>query len=121
MIHILRDGQQFGPYTIEDINTFLSEGSLLTSDQAWHEGSEGWIPITEVPGGTFTEGTSLGMPTDQNTIAQSALNSSKFEPSTIRAMTSCTSYGFLWLFSMIPNNSSILYMGSSNLYDLFSA
>ena len=76
MIHILRDGQQFGPYTIEDINTFLSEGSLLTSDQAWHEGSEGWIPITEVPGVTFTEGTSLGMPTDQNTIAQSAVNSS---------------------------------------------
>ena len=50
MIHILRDGQQFGPYSLEEINAFLVDGSLLPSDQAWYEGAPGWIPLTEVPG-----------------------------------------------------------------------
>ena len=50
MIHILRDGQQFGPYSLEEINAFLADGSLLSSDQAWYEGAPEWIPLTEVPG-----------------------------------------------------------------------
>ena len=33
MIHILRDGQQFGPYSLEEINAFSADGSLLSSDQ----------------------------------------------------------------------------------------
>ncbi len=50
MIHILRDGQQFGPYTLEEINAFLADGSLLPTDQAWYEGAPEWMPITDVPG-----------------------------------------------------------------------
>lgn len=50
MIHIMRDGQQFGPYTIEDINSYLAQGTLLPTDQAWYEGAANWMPITEVPG-----------------------------------------------------------------------
>ncbi len=50
MIHVMRDGQQFGPYTIEDINTYLAQGALLPTDQAWYEGAANWMPITEVPG-----------------------------------------------------------------------
>ena len=29
MIHILRDGQQFGPYSLEEINAFLADDILL--------------------------------------------------------------------------------------------
>ena len=50
MIHVMRDGQQFGPYTIEDINAYLAQGALLPSDQAWYEGVANWMPITDVPG-----------------------------------------------------------------------
>jgi hypothetical protein len=50
MIHVMRDGQQFGPYTIEDINTYLAQGTLLPTDQAWYEGAANWMLITEVPG-----------------------------------------------------------------------
>ncbi len=50
MIHVMRDGQQFGPYTIEDINAYLAQGTLLPSDQAWYEGAANWMPITDVPG-----------------------------------------------------------------------
>ena len=50
MIHVMRDGQQFGPYTIEDINAYLTQGTLLPTDQAWYEGAANWMPITDVPG-----------------------------------------------------------------------
>ena len=50
MIHISRDGEQFGPYTLEDANAYLAQGSLLPTDQAWYEGTVDWMPITEVPG-----------------------------------------------------------------------
>jgi len=50
MIHVMRDGQQFGPYTIDDINAYLAQGTLLPTDQAWYEGAANWMPITEVPG-----------------------------------------------------------------------
>ena len=50
MIHVMRDGQQFGPYTIEDINAYLAQGTLLPTDQAWYEGAANWMLITEVPG-----------------------------------------------------------------------
>ena len=50
MIHVMRDGQQFGPYTIEDINAYLAQGTLLPTDQAWYEGVANWMPITDVPG-----------------------------------------------------------------------
>jgi len=46
----MRDGQQFGPYTIEDINAYLAQGTLLPTDQAWYEGAANWMPITDVPG-----------------------------------------------------------------------
>jgi cytochrome c551/c552 len=50
MIHVSRDGEQFGPYTLEDANAYLAQGSLLPTDQAWYEGAPDWLPIIEVPG-----------------------------------------------------------------------
>ena len=50
LIHISRDGEQFGPYTLEDANAYLAQGSLFPTDQAWYEGTVDWMPITEVPG-----------------------------------------------------------------------
>jgi len=50
MIHVMRDGQQFGPYTLEDVNTYLAQGTLLPTDQAWYEGAPDWMLITQVPG-----------------------------------------------------------------------
>ena len=50
MIHISRDGEQFGPYTLEDANSYLAQGSLLPTDQAWYEGAPDWMPLSQVPG-----------------------------------------------------------------------
>jgi len=50
MIHVMRDGQQFGPYTLEDVNAYLAQGTLLSTDQAWYEGAPDWMLLTQVPG-----------------------------------------------------------------------
>ena len=49
-VHLERAGQRYGPYTIEEINTYLGSGQVLISDTAWYDSAPGWIPLVEVPG-----------------------------------------------------------------------
>ena len=49
-IHITREGVQFGPYPEASAKEMLTEGQLLPTDLAWHEGAEGWIPLQELLG-----------------------------------------------------------------------
>lgn len=51
-IHIHRDGQQYGPYSPEDITKHLRDGTLRSNDLAWYEGCSDWIPLSNVPGVT---------------------------------------------------------------------
>ena len=50
LVHIQRDGQQFGPYTLEDLNAHLASGALLSTDYAWYEGAANWMAMSDVPG-----------------------------------------------------------------------
>jgi hypothetical protein len=49
-ISIARNGQKFGPYTIEQVNEYLASGQLLHSDLAWYEGLPEWIPLGTLEG-----------------------------------------------------------------------
>ena len=60
MIHVSREGQQFGPYTQEDAQAYLAEGSLLATDLGWTEGSAEWVPLSQLVGGG--EGTPSPVP-----------------------------------------------------------
>ena len=51
MIHISRDGDQFGPYSPEQVQEYLASGQLLPTDLAWYEGAADWVPVTQVAGG----------------------------------------------------------------------
>ena len=59
-IFISRDGQQAGPYSVEDINACLKDGTLLPSDLACQEGMEEWVPLSEME---FSE---LNVPTGES-------------------------------------------------------
>ena len=43
-----RQGQQFGPYTRGEIQTYLNDGTLAATDKACVEGGSTWIPITSI-------------------------------------------------------------------------
>ena len=49
-IYINRDGKQFGPYTLEDVNAYLASGELSGDDMAWYEGAANWIPLRLMEG-----------------------------------------------------------------------
>jgi len=49
-VTISRDGQQMGPYTVDQINDCLAQGSLLPTDYAWHEGLPDWVPVIQISG-----------------------------------------------------------------------
>ena len=49
-IFISRDGQQLGPYSVQQINAGAAFGSFTASDLAWIEGWANWQPLSMVPG-----------------------------------------------------------------------
>jgi hypothetical protein len=49
-IHIARNGQPMGPFSLEEVNRQLAAGTISLSDQAWYEGAAGWAPLATVPG-----------------------------------------------------------------------
>ncbi len=49
-IMISREGQQYGPYTLDQINGYLQTGNLLPTDLAWNALNSTWIPLASFPG-----------------------------------------------------------------------
>ena len=47
-IKINRDGEEFGPYTIEQVNELLADGTLLPTDLAWHDPMDTWAELSQV-------------------------------------------------------------------------
>ncbi len=50
MIHIDRGGERMGPYSLEDVNRYLADGTLQSSDLGWYEGAADWAPVTNIEG-----------------------------------------------------------------------
>lgn len=50
MYHVGRNGQQSGPFSIEQLKTMATSGELGPADLVWKEGMAGWEPASNVPG-----------------------------------------------------------------------
>ena len=49
-IHVARDGQRLGPFSIEEVRARLSAGEFSSTDLAWSEGRADWVPLAAFPG-----------------------------------------------------------------------
>ena len=47
-LFVSRDGQQYGPYSIDEARAHLAAGSLFPADHAFIEGMANWAPLEEV-------------------------------------------------------------------------
>jgi hypothetical protein len=47
-IYLTRDGQQYGPYSIDQIKTAMSDGTVNSNDLAWYEGIPSWVPVNSI-------------------------------------------------------------------------
>ena len=43
--HISRDGKNYGPYALADLQRMLAQGQVLQTDLCWTEGMSGWLPV----------------------------------------------------------------------------
>lgn len=48
--HISRDGQNYGPYTFEDLQRYVASGNVLLTDMARPEDATEWVPVSRVLG-----------------------------------------------------------------------
>ena len=48
-IYIHKDGTQYGPYTLEQLQEYVQQGSFTMEDLACHDG-QNWIPVAQIPG-----------------------------------------------------------------------
>ncbi len=46
---VTREGQNYGPYSIEELKIYLQSGRLAPEDLAWHEGDTEWRPLSNLP------------------------------------------------------------------------
>jgi len=52
--HVTRDGQNYGPYTLEDLQRYVSTGNVLLTDMAQEDGGTEWVPVAQILGGPAT-------------------------------------------------------------------
>jgi uncharacterized protein (UPF0333 family) len=46
----VRNKEKHGPYSVEDVQAYLSSGHLQLNDLAWREGMKDWVPLSQFPG-----------------------------------------------------------------------
>ena len=50
-IKVNRNGTEFGPYTLEEVNQYLADDKLLPTDLAWHEPTKTWVGLSQLVSG----------------------------------------------------------------------
>ena len=51
-IYIGKNGEQQGPYSIEEINALAQSATITENDTCWYKGCAEWIPLSNLPGFT---------------------------------------------------------------------
>src|SRR5205085_5178241 len=49
-IYVGKNGRQLGPFSLEEVNRKLADGTFAGTDLAWYEGAAGWAPLSGVAG-----------------------------------------------------------------------
>jgi uncharacterized protein DUF4339 len=47
---VMRNGQEYGPYTLADLQRYVALGNILVSDLVKSEGMDDWVPVSQVIG-----------------------------------------------------------------------
>jgi uncharacterized protein DUF4339 len=50
LYHVTRNGQNYGPYTIEDLRRYVASGNVLPSDLAKSDEMAEWTPVAQILG-----------------------------------------------------------------------
>src|SRR5260370_35267909 len=59
---VSRNGQMYGPYTLEDLQRYVASGNILPTDMAKSEEMPDWLPVAQILG-TAGTGAPAAIPT----------------------------------------------------------
>ncbi len=48
LYHVTRNGQNYGPYTLEDLQRYVASGNVLLTDLAKSDEMSEWVPVSQV-------------------------------------------------------------------------
>jgi hypothetical protein len=48
--HVSRNGQTYGPYTLEDLQRYVASGNILATDLAKSDEMPEWVPVSQILG-----------------------------------------------------------------------
>lgn len=48
LYHVSRSGQNYGPYTLEDLQRYVASGNILPTDLARSDDSAEWVPVAQI-------------------------------------------------------------------------
>lgn len=51
LYHVSRNGQIYGPYTLEDLQRYVASGNILPTDLTRSESMSEWLPVAQILGG----------------------------------------------------------------------
>ncbi|NDG99884.1 MAG: DUF4339 domain-containing protein, partial [Opitutae bacterium] len=55
-VYLHQNGQQVGPYQVNDLQSWVETGQLSVGQLAWFEGCPSWVTLAEVPGIILPQG-----------------------------------------------------------------
>jgi GYF domain 2 len=104
--HVSRDGQTYGPYTLEDLQRYVASGNVLPTDMAKTDEMTDWVPVSEILAGSAMPVAAFSTPGYANPGYVSAVY---VDPAANQAALAASPYqdapnlhwGLYWLFSWI--------------------
>jgi hypothetical protein len=62
LYHVSRNGQLYGPYSLDDLRNYVRSGNVLLTDLAKNDAMTDWLPVQQILGTVGVEGFTTGRP-----------------------------------------------------------
>jgi hypothetical protein len=121
LYHVTRNGQNYGPYTLEDLQKYVASGNVLLTDLAKSDEMPDWVPVSQVLGvapsspPVYQQPVAPGYPASNVAIYPDAPNLN-WGLVLLFAVFTCSLFMFVWnlvvaawLKRVQPNSNAIFY------------
>jgi hypothetical protein len=111
-----RNGQEYGPYTLADLQRYVATGSILVSDLTRSEGMTEWIPVSQVIGNIPVPVAPQASPISTGSLYPDPPNL-HWGVTLLLGIVTCGLFGWVWAFvqalwirKVRPGSKSLIYL-----------
>jgi hypothetical protein len=131
LYHVTRNGQNYGPYTLEDLQRYVASGNVLPTDLAKSDDMPEWVPVSQVLGiapgvpAAYQQPPVQGYPASNLPLYPDAPNLN-WGLVLLFAFFTCSLFMFVWnlvlaawLKRVQPNSKAVFYYAVATVLFLF--